>query len=179
MSRKCKCKICNKELTTDKAYKITRINNKTNKKTNMYYCSKEEYDNYIKDKEDKIDCISYIVDLLKLDFNLPVLKKELKEIEDKYNYIIIKRAFEYSRDTIEWFLGRNEDCNDFNKIRYSITVVKGNIRKVAKEYEKEMKDKEALFKKEDDFDIDIMNNIDNENNKKNNNNIHDISSFLD
>ena len=33
MSRKCKCKICNKELTTDKAYKITRINNKTNKKS--------------------------------------------------------------------------------------------------------------------------------------------------
>ncbi len=82
MSRKCKCKICNKELTTDKAYKITRINNKTNKKTNMYYCSKEEYNNYIKDKEDKMDCIDYIVDLLKLDFNLPVLKKELKEIED-------------------------------------------------------------------------------------------------
>ena len=38
MARKVKCKICKKELTSDKAYKVT-----DEKGRNCYYCSKEEY----------------------------------------------------------------------------------------------------------------------------------------
>lgn len=45
MARRCKCKICKKNLTTDIAYKIVNSSGK-----NEYYCNKVEYDYSKKEK---------------------------------------------------------------------------------------------------------------------------------
>lgn len=45
-----KCRICGGKIEKNDAYCITKISEKTKKKTNLYYCSKEEYE---KDKEEK------------------------------------------------------------------------------------------------------------------------------
>ena len=127
MARKCKCQICKKQLNTDIAYKIIK-NNK-----NLYYCSKEEYDNNIKEQEIKRSCLDYIAN--------------------------------------------NENNSEFGKVRYIFTIIQNNINKSAKDYKEEQEKMKSLFKKENDIDIELINKLDNKNNKINN--IHDISNFLD
>ena len=50
MGRRCKCRICGKELNTDNAYRV-QIISPSGKRNNSYYCNEEEYLNDKKEKE--------------------------------------------------------------------------------------------------------------------------------
>lgn len=171
MVRKCKCQICKKQLNTDIAYKIIK-NNK-----NLYYCSKEEYDNNIKEQEIKRSCLDYIAQCMRLKFCTPFVLKEINKLINYYDYPVIKRTFKDNIKSIDWFLDNNENNSEFGKVRYIFTIIQNNINKSAKDYKEEQEKMKSLFKKENDIDIELINKLDNKNNKINN--IHDISNFLD
>lgn len=171
MARKCKCQICKKQLNTDIAYKIIK-NNK-----NLYYCSKEEYDNNIKEQEIKCSCLDYIAQCMRLKFCTPFVLKEINKLINHYDYPVIKRTFKDNIKSIDWFLDNNENNSEFGKVRYIFTIIQNNINKSAKDYKEEQEKMKSLFKKENDIDIELINKLDNKNNKINN--IHDISNFLD
>ena len=171
MARKCKCKICGKQLTTDTAFKVT------NDKKNTYYCSKEEYDLSIQITKERDECFNYIAECMRLKFCTPFIKKEINYLLPYYDYPIIKRAFKDNIKSIDWFLDNNENNSEFGKVRYIFTIIQNNINKSAKDYKEEQEKMRLLFKKENDIDIELINKLDNKNNKINN--IHDISNFLD
>lgn len=172
MPRKVICKICGKQLTNDKAYKVT-INGK-----NKYYCTKEEYDNMIKQSEIKQDCLNYIAECMRLKFCTPFVLKEINKLINYYDYPIIKRTFKDNIDSINWFLDNNSNSSEFGKVRYIFTIIANNINKSAKTYKEEQEKMKKLFNKSNN-DIEIMNTMENNKIKNNNTNIHDISSFLD
>ena len=71
-----KCKICGKILNEETAYKIEYIN-KNGRKRHKYYCSEEEYNNYIKNR-----------DRLKKQYNQKNYFSQLLEIFLKIMYLI-------------------------------------------------------------------------------------------
>lgn len=172
MARKCKCKNCRTSLTTDIAYKVKEGDK------NVYYCSKEEYDTVIKEKEDKNRCITLLCDVMRIPFAPPILIKEVNNLKQYYEYEVIIRAIKENGKTLNWFISNNADSSDYAKTRYIITVISNNINAIKKKYDKEQKEIERLFSKNDsvsDIQVDIINNI----NKNNNSRVTDISDFLD
>ncbi|HDK7194908.1 TPA: hypothetical protein PTV74_003215 [Clostridium botulinum] len=171
MGRKCKCRICKKELTTDTAYKVV-IDNK-----NAYYCNEEEYKNTLKTKQLKDNCYNTIKNMLNEPFVTPMMKKEINKLKEFYDYIVIEKTFKECEENIKWFLSNKEYSTEYAKIRYIITIIQNNINSVYKRYTEELKEMEKLFKQSNNetIDINIINNSIT-NNLKNNN---DISEFLD
>ncbi|EPY2278026.1 hypothetical protein ACXAT3_002778 [Clostridium sporogenes] len=171
MSRKCKCKICKKILTTDKAYKVV-INSK-----NIYYCSEGEYKRDLKNKQNKDKCFNTIKHILNEPFITPIMKKEVNKLNKFYDYIIIERTFRECEDSIKWFLNNKEYNTEYAKTRYIMVIIQNNINCAYKKYIQEQKEMEKLFtqKNNENVDINIINNI-TTNNSINNN---DISEFLD
>lgn len=173
MARKCKCKICKKELTTDVAYKVI-ANNK-----NVYYCNEEEYQNELKEKQQKDNCYNTIKSILNEPFVTPMMKKEISKLKGFYSYIVIEKTFKECEENIKWFLNNKEYNTEYAKIRYIITIIQNNINTTYKKHIQDIKKMENLFKKSNNniIDVDLINNA-NENNLNNNNN-NDISEFLD
>lgn len=171
MGRKCKCKICKKELITDTAYKVV-VDNK-----NTYYCNEEEYKNELKKKQYKDNCYNTIKNILNEPFVTPMMKKEINKLTGFYDYIVIEKTFKECEENIKWFLNNKEYNTEYAKIRYVITIIQNNINSVYKRYTGELKEMEKLFKQSNNETVDT-NIINNSiiNNLKNNN---DISEFLD
>lgn len=170
MARKCICRGCGKHLTTDIAYKV--IENKKN----IYYCTKEEYEELQKKKVDKEECLVVVAELLQLKFVPPSLLKQLNTLNELYDYVIITKTFKECADKIRWFMDNKSSDNDFANFKYVITIVANNINSVYKKYQKEQKEIQKLFtKKQDDIDVDIMNDI----SIKETRIVSDISDFLD
>lgn len=172
MSRKVKCKICKKELTNDKAFKVN------DGKRNLYYCSEEEYNQMLKDKKDKEDCYSYLCSIINMEFLPPIFVKELNTINKYYEYPVITRTIKENIKVISWFLDSNSDGGEYGKARYISTIIKNNINRVSKIYKKEQEELANIFNPTtNEVDIDIINMDTQNNNIKNNKN--DISQFLD
>lgn len=171
MARKCTCKLCKNKLTTDVAYKII------NGKTNTYYCSQEEYENFIKDGEKKNSCFETIAAIMQIPVVTPVMKKEVNKLNNYYDYIVIERTFKECENNIRWFLNNKDNSSEYGKTKYIITVVSNNINAVQKKYIQELKELERLFHKQENnnIDVDIM-NISEEKPKVKTKN--DISDFL-
>ena len=60
MARRCKCKGCGKELTTDKAFKDEK---------GKYWCSSYEYELVKKEKETKEECFELMEDIMSVPFS--------------------------------------------------------------------------------------------------------------
>ena len=173
MSRKVKCKICKKQLTTDTSFKVVR-NGK-----NEYYCSEEEYNELLKEKEDRNKCLELIASVFNIEYCPPMVVKELNNISKHYDYktIIDTLNDKEVKSTIEWFLDNNGF--NFGTVRYVFTIIENNIDKIFKQRKKELEQIEKMLNgsAKNTIDIDIMNDIEeNETDKKKD--IVDISDFL-
>lgn len=173
MARKVKCKICKKELTSDKAYKVIDEKGK-----NSYYCSKEEYYNMMEEKENKSKCLTMLSEIFDIEFCPPVVVKELNKIREYYDYNIIMETLKDQNvaETARWFLSNKQF--DYGCVRYVFTLVENNIPKIYKKRQEELeKIRKMLEGNKNDIDIDIMNNMDNKTIEISNDN--DISQWLD
>lgn len=171
MARKCKCQVCQKELTTDKAYKVN-INGRS-----KYYCSEDEYRDLIKQQEDRQHCLELISKYMRLKFATPHIQKEVNKLKEYYDYIVIEKCFKENESTISWFLDNNDNSSEFGKSRYIFTIIQNNINKTDRKHKKELEEMKQMFNQSNNsVDIDIMNTIDNQ---TINRPISDISSFLD
>lgn len=171
MARKCICQICKKELTTDKAFKVQE------KDKRKYYCSQEEYEDFLKKQEEKQHCLQMIAEYMRLKFVTPCVKKEVNKLLEYYDYIVIEKCFKENEKSIVWFLDNNENSSEFGQCRYIFTIIQNNINKTDKKYKKELKQMQELFnKKQKDVNIEIMNISED---KQSTRQVSDISQFLD
>lgn len=164
--RRCKCKICGHELTTDKAFKVT-TNNK-----NFYYCTEEEYNKQQDELEQRKNCMYYIQELT--HSYAPCYLKEFNEVRNFYDWRVIIESLKECNKTITWFLNNNQEASDFSKARYIKTCVLNVVAKVKRRLQKEDEFKANLFKEDKGVDVDIM-NIDVEPVRRE---VNDISDFL-
>lgn len=124
MPRKCKCRICGKELTTDMAYKVT------SGKVNKYFCSKEEYETEleVKEKEKKIrdDAYYTIYEIFQYQVTNSVLFKELDIIAQIYGF---EKIYHYLLDNEAYLTSvmKKEFVHEYAKIRYFAAILKNNL----------------------------------------------------
>ena len=173
MSRKVKCKICKKQLTIDTSFKVVR-NGK-----NEYYCSEEEYNELLKEKEERNKCLELISSVFGIEFCPPMVVKELNNIAKHYDYKTIIDTFndDEVKNTVGWFLDNNGF--NFGTVRYVFTIISNNIARVYKKRKKELEQIEKMLNgsAKNTIDVSIMNDIEeNKTNKKKD--IVDISDFL-
>lgn len=169
--RKCRCKLCGKELTTDVAYCVQG-------KVKMYYCNEAEYNEVIKQQQIKNECMDYVAEVINMRFTPPAMIKLVNGLNEFYDYIVIKRAFKDNEETIQWVLSNKEFSSEFGKYKYIISIVLNNIDKSYKAYLKEQEELKKLFNQPNtnDIDIEILNSNRSEVKVKQNS---DISMFLD
>lgn len=171
MARKCKCKICKAEITTDTAFKVI-VNNK-----NQYYCNEKEYNNMIKDKNDKNKMFEYIYDILEYEKGMvspSILKKKINVLCKFYPYEVISQCFEDNLDTIlYWWNLENKFNSEYGKISYIMVIIENKINDTYKAWKiKEQIKKKEIINKTNTVTIDFEEQT-NSRKKK------DITSFLD
>lgn len=171
MARKCKCRLCGKELTTDIAYCVQG-------KTKSYYCNKEEYDEVIKEQQIKSECMDYVAEIINMKFTPPAMMKLVNGLNEFYDYIVIKRAFKDNSDSIQWALINKKFSSEFAKYKYIISIVLNNIDKSYRSYSREQEEMKKLFNQvnTNSIDVEILNFDRNEVKTKKSS---DISMFLE
>lgn len=168
---KVKCKKCRKELYNTEAYQVVEGTKK------YYYCTEEEYNEILKEKEQYNSCLETIAKIINAKFVAPLMIKKVNEIRQFYDYHVIERAFKECQSTIQWSIDNREFNNEFAKAKYIISIVANNIAKVDKKIKQERKELERLFTKNNNMEVEIMDIPVNRNIKSKE--VSDISMFLD
>ena len=148
MARQCKCQVTGEKGTTDTFYKADN---------GKYYKSKEVYDIWNKENEDRKNVIErFAVDFL--DYKpgqvFPtVLTKKLKELEF-YGYDVINRTTDKAYNSIQYAIQHKEFKSDVGKISYIFAIIKNNINDVYKQVVQEEKKSETVCEIDNEVNID-------------------------
>ena len=126
MTRKCKCKACGKQLTTDIAYLYTYLT-KTGKEIKQYYCSEEEFENLERDKKLYKECLYETDKILERPITNSIRNKELAELHEQYSWEEILRCIKSKSDEINMMIKQNGIENDYQQIRYMMQTIKNVI----------------------------------------------------
>ena len=122
MARKVKCQITGEYGTSDVFYKADN---------GKYYKSKELYDVWNKENEDR----KHVIERFAIEFldYVPgqvfptILTKKLKELEF-YGYDVINKTIDKSYDSIQYALRTKDFRNDVGKISYIFAIIKKQKR---------------------------------------------------
>ena len=138
MARRCKCKICGKDLTVDIAYKVEK----------HYYCSQDEYNSWLQEKELKKQkkelekeekqkqkelrnsILNLMANLIGTIFNNStwgILRKTIAFLEEKYS---LKDIYEYLIDDcndIINILEEKEFSSEYAKVQYVTAIIRKHI----------------------------------------------------
>lgn len=174
MARKCKCKLCKKELTTDTAYRVV-VNGKNN-----YYCSEDEYDNMIIEKNKKKNLMIYIAcEVLQYEDGQivpPALTKKLSKLNEFYSVEVIHETFRQKRDDIHYWMKNKDFSSEYGMISYIMKIIENNINDVYKVWK--YKQQQLQKEKNNNTDVNMLNEVvEMKVNKSKKNS--DISAFLD
>ncbi|WP_025909315.1 hypothetical protein [Priestia flexa] len=173
MARKCSCQICKTKGSTDVFYKVT-----DDKGKNKYYCSKEEYDSFMKDKENREYLIKYIaVDVFNYSEGQiipPILLKRIKELNVFYDYEVIYECFKDSKDNIKYWIENKGFSSEYGMVSYIMKIIESNINDIYNKWK--YKKSQEQKKKNNDLNLEIINEITEIKQVKKSNNILD---FLD
>jgi hypothetical protein len=143
-------------------------------KKNKYFCSEEEYQKDLQLKKEKENCYSVVAEIMEVPFITPMMKKEIGNLNQFYNFAIIEKTFKECEQNIKWFLSNNNSSSEYGKTRYVITIIQNNINSVAKKYKQLQNTREKELQKIQTVDVDIINISTNEVN-----NTSDITQWLD
>lgn len=168
MARRCKCKGCGKELTTDKAFKDEK---------GKYWCSSYEYELAKKEKETKEECFKLMEDIMGVPFS-SYARKRINEIHKYYNFEVIRRTIKFTEENLRWSVKQKSFNNEQAMVSYLATIMLNQINKIDKEYKKEIEEFQKLFEEKPEQDLEIINIID-EIPKNKKPKVNDISDFLD
>lgn len=148
MARKVKCQITGEYGTSDTFYKADN---------GKYYKSKELYDTWNKENEDRKRVIerftSEFLDYVPGQVFPTVLTKKLKELEF-YGYDVIDRTIDKSYDSIQYALRTKDFRNDVGKISYIFAIIKNNINDVYKQVLREEKEQKREYTIDTSVDVD-------------------------
>ena len=171
IGRKVKCKICQTQLDSDKAYCITKVSS-SGRKTNSYYCSQQEYE---KDKEEKelwrlvlvaVDDILGYTCISKTKVNM------IKEIEEHYSRRQLYNCLINHKEEIKRYLDEKGIYEEYGKLSYIFACIRNKIKDDSSGLSvgiSEIELEDIIF----ETDEDIIKRINNEK-KRRKNNIYDI-----
>ena len=137
MARKCKCKYCGKQLTTDIAWVYEYLTDDLEIKK-KYYCNEDCYKAEEKAKLIQEDCFEKLDNLLgfKTKSNI-YFRKLLKDITEVYDYEVLQKYLINESNNIELALGRIDFTSTNNKINYFMTILQNNIDNYKKVFEEQ------------------------------------------
>lgn len=117
----CKCKLCAKTLNTKTAYKVVE------KGRNIYYCSYDHYEQFLKNKSSRINLINLIYDLLDIKFKDggSFINTRLKELNDSYSYEQIYKVTDEMSLDIQFAIDKL--TNNAHKINYMFAMIKNKL----------------------------------------------------
>lgn len=146
MARKCKCKICKKDLTSDKAFCITI--NTGSKPKNTYYCSEEEYRKEQSEIHFWKQCQLATDEILGYPIINNQRNKLLSEIlnsgytrEELYD--CIKEQSNYISECLRY---RSDIDTEYGKLCYMFAIIKGSIKDITDRKKQEHKKEEMIQK---------------------------------
>ena len=153
---RCRCQICKKWGYTDKFYKVKRGSR------NLYYCNEEEYLEWKKEDDMRIELLEFISDNIWYydDYRMlpTVLQKQINKLASIYNYEVILLTVKEFKDTLAYWMNLDGKFNnEYGKSSYMMAIVKNNINEIYKKWKIEKKNKEQ--ENTPHIDIDIMNNL--------------------
>lgn len=173
MARKCVCKICKTTGDTDTFFKVREGN------VNKYYCSKDEYENDLKVKQQRKELMEYIaIDVLAYEEGQivnPIMIRKINELNKFYDLEVILETFKQSKENIHYWMNNKNFANEFGMVSYIMKIVEGNINDVHSKWKhlKSVKIKQDA----NNLDVNIINDI--EKVKVSKKKKEDILSFLD
>lgn len=124
-----KCKICGKKVDRNAAFKIVTYSS-SGKKKNNYYCSEEEYDSYMAERQYKTDFYDVILQYfagMKSTNSLPKnLFAEMLGVAEQHSW---KEIYEYVVDDKEYLdkCMEKDFCSDWARAKYLISVFRNNV----------------------------------------------------
>lgn len=175
MARAVKCKICKAKGDSDTFYRVT-----DDKGRNSYYCSKEEYEQREKEKEDRYMLLKYVAEeVLEYDNGQivpPSMVKRIEKLSKFYGFNVIKETFYLNKETIQYWIRTKDFSNEYGMCSYVMAIIESNINDAYKKWKREQEQKAKMKSKTIDtmiFDDLVMTEPIKQSNSK------DISMFLD
>ena len=144
---------------------------------NAYYCSESEYNEHIKEKQERENMIKLIRSILGYVDGMilpPILIKKINVLNKFYPSEVLSDCFDFNKDTISyWWNLEGKFSNEYGRVSYIMKIIESNINdQYIKWKNKKQIEKKNLINKNK---TSIM-NIDYEPKKRKS---KDISSFLD
>lgn len=156
MARKCKCFLCKKEGSTDTFYKVT-----DDKGKNKYFCSQDEYENDVKQKQKRKQLLEYVaVEVLEYEEGQivpPVIVKRIGELNKFYDFDVIMETFKQNKETIQYWIKNKNFTNEYGMSSYLMKIIEGNINDVYNKYKHKLKQEHK--QKNNDINLEIINDI--------------------
>lgn len=119
-----KCKICGNKNEKADSYCIT-----TNGK-NAYYCSLEEYNAHMKEREYKDLFYNELCECFGYEIKSTILWKTIAELKEMYSYeVLYHTIIEKKKDIVE-ALPRLVNASEVNKIKYTFAIISNNVKAV-------------------------------------------------
>lgn len=120
MGRKCKLQDTGETGDTSTAYKAP---------DKKYYSSKEAYEKIAINSENRMKCISKLMDILgyKQGMKLPTITyKKIKEYE-VYGYDVLYETILRQEKSIQWALTNKQFTSETSKISYIMAILQNNV----------------------------------------------------
>lgn len=120
-----KCFICKKELKKEDAYILPYTNCK-GRSYKRCYCSEKEYNEYTKEKEDKMLLIKQIGNISEYHFAGSLIQKEIKILHESkgYSYKEILDVALNNGEYIKQRIEKNDITDVWCRIRYIFVTIK-------------------------------------------------------
>lgn len=120
------CRGCGKKVDRDRAYKITQS------KTNLYYCSEDEYKKVLAEKEKAQDIRNELQAVIDDIFGYPVTNTALYKEQSEWSKIkSLDNVVAYLYDNKQYISTtlKNKSFNsEYGKIRYFSAIIKNSIQ---------------------------------------------------
>lgn len=151
MSRLVKCQDTGEKISSDIAFKVCT------KRGNKYWSSEDAYNTYIKSEEDRLRCISAMLDILNYSEGMFISTWYLKKLKEwkNYGYDVVLSTISNKRSAIEWCLSAKEFKSEDAKVRYICAIIQNNLND---EYLKKKKEKK-IVQREKTVDENILNSF--------------------
>lgn len=120
------CRACGKKIDRAQAYKTTQG------KTNLYYCSEDEYRKILTEKEKAQETRNELQSVIDYIFGYPVTNTALYKEQSEWAKVKpLKTVIAYLNDNRQYISAALENksfSSEYGKIRYFSAIVKNNIQ---------------------------------------------------
>ena len=142
-----KCGICKEVIKKSDAFRVA----KSTPNTFDYYCSKEEYDDHRMNRRKYHETLDYfaleIMDYKEDEKRPTFLQSRLKELNEFYDYDIIKMTLEIHFDYLSQLAHTKEFYNEAGRINYLMSIVESEIKNVYMKWKKQKKLQQKIASK--------------------------------